>query len=629
MRTRAMGTRRRTTGVAGTGRRRRLSLGAAVVLLAGAAAAPGASAAAVAGTGAAGDKCEFTVQRDVPTTMRDGTVLRSNVFTPKGVKDSPVLLIRLPYNKDRAENILYADPEFYAASCYVVVSQDVRGQYKSDGAFYPYRHEATDGYDTIEWAAKLPGSNGKVGMYGFSYPGLTQWLPAALKPPHLVTMIPAFTSSDIRDGWTYEGGAMYQSFTQDWPLFSLANSSVDRLPDGERLSAEMSQASRDLFRKWYWSLPLNKWPPLYPKDERVAPYYYDWVKHPSNDAYWKRWSTRERYPQITVPALNYGGWYDIFLNGTVENFAGMRAKGGSQTARDGAKLLIGPWSHGGSGRRTGVLDFGPDAVVPINEVQLRWFDYWLKGERNGTGTDPAVKIFVMGANKWRTANSWPIPGTQYTKYYLHSNGDANTLTGGGTLSTVRPGKEEADRYRYDPENPVPSFGGRFQSSVPGGPQDQRVIEQRRDVLVYSTPALQKDTEVTGPIEVTLYASSSARDTDWTAKLTDVQPDGSSIHIRDGIQRARYRVSEERPSLIRPGKVYKYTIKLWPTSNVFKAGHRIRLEVSSSNFPMFDRNPNTGRTFGTDTSTRVASQTILHDARHPSSITLPIMPSPVG
>ncbi|RFS82964.1 CocE/NonD family hydrolase [Actinomadura spongiicola] len=607
--------------------RRRLSLGGAAVVLAGAAAVPGASAAN--GAGAAGDRCEFTVQKDVPTTMRDGTVLRSNVFTPKGDGDFPVILMRLPYNKERAENIFYADPDFYAKACYLVVVQDVRGQYKSDGTFYAYRDEATDGYDTIEWAARLPRSNGKVGMYGFSYPGLTQWLPATLRPPHLVTIVPAFTSSDIYDGWTYEGGALYQSFTQSWPLFSLANSSVDRLPDGEKLSAEMNQASGDLFRKWYWYLPLKKFPPLYPKDERVAPYFYDWIKHPSNDSYWKRWSIRDRYPQVQVPSLNYGGWYDIFLNGTVENFAGMRAEGGTLTARQGTKMLIGPWTHGGSGRRTGAIDFGQDAVVSIEEVQLRWFDHWLKGARNGADKDPAVKIFVMGANKWRTADSWPIPGTAYTKYYLHSNGDANTITGGGTLSTSPPAEgEEPDRYRYDPDNPVPSFGGRFQASVPGGPHDQRLIEQRPDVLVYSTPPLQQDTEVTGPISVTLYASSSARDTDWTAKLTDVHPDGSSMLIRHGIQRARYRVSLEKPSLIRPGKVYKYTIKLWPTSNVFKAGHRIRLEVSSSNFPMFDRNPNTGHEFGTDRGTRTADQTIRHDPEYPSSVTLPIMPRPI-
>ena len=608
------------------GRGWRLSLGAAaVVVLGGTAAAPAANAEG----GKAADKCEFTVEKDVPATMRDGTVLRSNVFTPKGDGEFPVILMRLPYNKEGAENFFYGDPDRYASACYIVVAQDVRGQYKSDGTFYPYQSEAEDGYDTIEWSAKLPHSSGKVGMYGFSYPGLTQWLPATLKPPHLTTIIPAFTTSDVYDGWTYEGGALYQSFIQDWLLSFLTRGAISRYPDGEKLLGEMSQASKQLFAKWYWHQPLNNFPPLYPKDERVAKHYFDWVDHPSDDAYWKRWSIRTKYPQIKVPALSWGGWSDIFLGGTVENFAGMQKQGGSEEARKGTKLLVGPWTHGGAGRRTGAVDFGPEAVVAVDQLHLRWFDHWLKGVDNGVDKDPAVKVFVMGANKWRTADTWPIPGTTNTEYYLHSNGDANTLTGGGTLDTTAPGKaEKADQYRYDPQNPVPSFGGRFQSSVPGGPQDQRVIEQRPDVLVYSTPPLAKDTEVTGPISVTLYASSSARDTDWTAKLTDVQPDGTSMLVRDGLQRARYRVSLEKPTLITPGKVYKYTIKLWPTSNLFKQGHRIRLELSSSNFPMYDRNPNTGGKFGADRTTKVASQTVLHDPEHPSSITLPIIPDAV-
>ncbi|MWK35222.1 CocE/NonD family hydrolase [Actinomadura sp. J1-007] len=562
--------------------------------------------------------------------MRDGTVLRSNVFTPKGEGDFPVILMRLPYNKEGAEDFLYDKPTRYAAACYVVVVQDVRGQYKSDGTFYPFRDEATDGYDTIEWAARLPHANGKVGMYGFSYPGLTQWMPATLRPPHLTTIVPAFTSSDYYDGWTYEGGALYQSFTQSWPLMYLANGAVGKLPDGAEIRKQMGQASRELFSKWYWSLPLNEFPPLYPKDKRIAPYYYDWVKHPSNDAYWKRWSIRTRYPQVTVPSLNLGSWYDIFLDGTAENLAGMQAKGGSETARKGSKLLLGPWTHGGSGRNVGAVDFGPNAVLDVPALHLRWFDHWLKGKPNGVDKDPAVKVFVMGANKWRTAPTWPIPGTVNTKYYLHSAGGANTLTGDGTLSTSPPaaGETATDRYRYDPDDPVPSFGGRFQASVPGGPHDQRLIEQRPDVLVYSTPPLAKDTEATGPISVTLYASSTARDTDWTAKLTDVSPDGTSMLIQHGVQRARYRTSLERPSLIKPGEIYKYTIKVWPTGNVFKAGHRIRLEISSSNFPMYDRNPNTGHRFGTDAETRVAGQTIYHDADHPSSIELPIIPKPI-
>jgi putative CocE/NonD family hydrolase len=575
--------------------------------------------------------CSYTEQDDVPARMRDGTILRANVFTPKAPGSFPVILMRLPYNKDVAQTYVYASPGFYAAHCYVVVVQDVRGQYKSDGFFYTFRDEATDGYDTIEWAARLPHSDGRVGMYGFSYPGASQWLAATLRPPHLVTIVPAMTSSDYHDGWTYEGGALDLSFAEDWPLETIANSAVRRYPDGAQLDAEMNRAVQDLFAKWYWYLPLDRFPPLHPKDPRVAPYFYDWLAHPNNDAYWQRWSIRSRYKQITVPALNFDGWYDIFINGALENFNGMRAKAGSPAARQGSKLVVGPWMHIPWERTVGQIDFGPQAANPIDRLQLRWFDYWLKGIHNGLDKDPPVRIFVMGANRWRTANTWPIPGTTYQSYYLHSQGNANTLTGTGTLTATPPTGKQArrDRYRYDPTNPVPSFGGRFQASVPGGPHDQRLIEQRPDVLVYSTAPLTRDVEVTGPVTVTLYAASSARDTDWTAKLTDVYPDGTSMLIEYGIQRARYRVSEQHPTLIRPGKIYKYTIQIWPTSNLFKKGHQIRLEISSSNFPMYDRNPNTGHRFGTDRALRVARQTIYHDAKHPSRITLPIMSTPIS
>ncbi|HEV7934387.1 MAG TPA: CocE/NonD family hydrolase [Actinomadura sp.] len=603
------------------------ALGAVGVLVLAGFLVPGSGPAAAK---AAPSECSYTSRKDVPARMRDGTVLRANVFTPAGPGDHPVILMRLPYNKDTAQTYVYAQPDFYAAHCYVVVIQDVRGQYKSDGSFYTFRNEAADGYDTIEWAARLPHANGRVGMYGFSYPGATQWLPATLRPPHLVTIVPAMTSSDYHDGWTYEGGALDLSFAEDWPLTTIANSAVRRYPDGAALDASMNKAAKEEFSKWYWHLPLKNYPPLRPDDPRVAPYFFDWLKHPDNDAYWQQWSIRRRYGQVTVPTLNFDGWYDIFVNGALENFEGMRRQGGSQAGREGTKLVVGPWVHMPWSRKVGQIDFGPQAVNPIDALQLRWFDYWLKGVRNGIDTDPAVRVFVMGADKWRSADAWPIPGTAYRSYYLHSQGDANTLTGTGTLSTSPPasGETATDRYKYDPSNPVPSFGGRFQASVPGGPYDQRLIEQRPDVLVYSTPALAQDVEVTGPITMTLYAASSAPDTDWTAKLTDVHPDGTSMLIQYGIQRARYRVSETHPTPIKPGKIYKYTIQVWPTSNLFKAGHQIRLEISSSNFPMYDRNPNTGHPFGQDADLRVARQTIYHDVEHPSAITLPVMPHPL-
>jgi uncharacterized protein len=587
--------------------------------------------------------CEFVKQTDVPAAMRDGTILYSDIYRPTAPDTYPVILMRLPYDKSVAQTYVYAPPGFYASHCYIVIVQDVRGQYTSEGFFYTFRDEMQDGYDTIEWAAGLPGSNGKVGMYGFSYVGATQWLPATLRPPHLVAIVPAMTGSDYYEGWTYQNGAFSLAFIEAWPLGSIARSAAMRLPDGATIVQEMDQASAELLSTWYWYLPIKDFPPLYPDDPRIAPYFYDWIRHPSNDDYWRQWSIRLRWGQITVPALNFDGWYDVFLNGAIENFNGMRKFGGSETARRGQHLVIGPWKHLPWTRQVGELDFGPEADNPIEQLQLRWFDYWLKGIDNGVDREQPVRVFVMGANKWRYADDWPIPGTIFQKYYLRSAGAANSLDGDGWLSVDLPGKGRdhpklhgkkateapTDRYSYDPANPVPSIGGHFCcAALPEGPYDQRPVEQRADVLVYSTPPLTEPVEVTGPITVTLYAASSAIDTDFTAKLVDVYPDGRAINLNDGIQRARYRDSDTTPELIRPGKIYRYTIHVWPTSNLFKVGHQIRLEISSSNFPAYDRNPNTGHAFGQDTAMHVADQTIYHDPAHPSHIILPIMPVPV-
>jgi putative CocE/NonD family hydrolase len=579
--------------------------------------------------------CTVKAEMDVETKMRDGTVLRSNVFTPDQPGPFPVILQRVPYNKDGALSGNYGRPEVYAVRCYIVVEQDVRGQYKSDGVWYPFRSEATDGYDTIEWAAKLPKSNGKVGMYGFSYPGATQWLPATLRPPHLTAIVPAMTSSDYREGWTYEHGALMHGFTSIWPLNSIGNSAVRHFPDGVALDAEFNAAQGPQGsvwnEKWKMFMPMKDYPPLHPEDARIAPYFFDWLKHPSDDAYWQQWSIRRKWSAIAVPALNFEGWYDIFVDGGIENFVGMRKHAATQTARDGQRLVVGPWLHlGGWSQKQGAIDFGPEAANPIQAMQFRWFDYWLKGTQNGVDKEPKVRLFVMGANKWRTANEWPVEGTQFREFYLHSKGGANTSSGNGTLDNAKPTETtpQPDKYKYDPKDPVPSIGGRFQNATPGGPMDQRPILSRQDMLVYTTKALDKDTEVTGPITVTLYAASSATDTDFVAKLDDVYPDGASMGIAYGIQRARYRDSDSNPTLLKPGTVYRYTIHVWPTSNLFKAGHQIRVEITSSSEPMWDRNPNTGHPLFQDAEVTVAEQTIFHDKDHPSTITLPIVESPI-
>jgi hypothetical protein len=381
----------------------------------------------------------------------------------------------------------------------------------------------------------------------------------------------------------------------------------------------------------YNHLPLATYPWLFPERRDIAPHFYDWIEHNTFDDYWKQWSIRTRYEKVRVPALNFSGWFDVFMNGAIENFTGMRARGGSDSARKGQELVVGPWIHLPWQPKVGEMDFGPQAQNPVAELQLRWFDYWLKGKNNGVDAEPPVRMFVMGANQWRSADSWPIPGTRFTEYCLHSRGAANTRFGNGWLSTEKPTADQApDRYRYDPANPVPSKGGHSccrAEPAPVGPFDQAQIQERADVLVYTTPPLEQPVEVTGPIAVTLYASSSASDTDFTAKLTDVHPDGKAILLNNGILRASFRDSLEKPTPIEPGKVYEYQIAIWPTSNLFKAGHRIRLEISSSNFPHYDRNPNTGRRFGSDSALKVAEQTVYHDPRRPSRIVLPIMPQP--
>jgi putative CocE/NonD family hydrolase len=575
--------------------------------------------------------CEVEKQVNVPAEMRDGTVLFSDVYRPTGSGNHPVLLMRLPYDKSEAQTYVYAKPEFYASHCYIVVIQDVRGQYTSEGTFYAFRDEMQDGYDTVEWAARLPGSNGKVGMYGFSYVGATQWLAATQKPPHLVAISPAMTASDYYDGWSYQGGAFSLAFNESWPLSSIARSGALRLGD-QAIIDRMTVAIEDL-QKAYEYLPVSQFPWLSPASKEAAPYFYDWVEHDTWDYYWKQWSLRTRYQDIQVPALNFEGWYDVFLLGGIENFVNMRKEGGSETARIGQQLVIGPWIHLPWDRKVGDFDFGREAENPIDALQIRWFDHWLKGQDNGLDKDPAVRVFVMGANTWRAADDWPIPGTEFTKYYLHSGGAANSRFGNGTLDTDEPGgSEPTDSYVYDPANPVPSAGGHSCCTpdvAPVGPADQAKIEERADVLVYSTPPLEEAVEVTGPIELVLYAASSAVDTDFTAKLVDVQPDGRAINLNNGIIRASYRESLENPEPIEPGNVYRYAIEIWPTSNLFRAGHQIRLEISSSNFPHYARNLNTGAEFGATTEMIKARQTIYHDAEHPSHLVLPIMPEPMA
>ncbi len=360
----------------------------------------------------------------------------------------------------------------------------------------------------------------------------------------------------------------------------------------------------------------------------MASYFFDWLQHPHYDEYWKAWSITDHFRQIAVPAYHVGGWYDIFLNGTLRNYAGIKAHGANEGARLGQRLMIGPWSHGSYDGKTGDADFGPAARIDDDETLLRWYDHLLKGLQNGIDKEKPVKIFVMGRNVWRDEDDWPLPGAEDTRFYLHSGGQANTLSGNGVLSTIKPQSETEDRFTYIPSDPVPTRGGGLccdtADYLPPGAFDQRPNESRQDVLVYTTPALQEDVEVTGPISLDLYASSSAVDTDFTAKLIDVHPDGYAQNLTDGILRARYRNSQEKAEFMEPSHIYELKIDARATSNVFLAGHRVRLEISSSNFPRFDRNLNTAEEPERGTRWVKATNAVYHNHEYPSALILPVV-----
>jgi uncharacterized protein len=564
----------------------------------------------------------ITVEYGVEAKMRDGTVLRADVYRPKSEGAFPVLLERTPYNKDKTAGFAIKA----ASRGYIVVVQDVRGRYSSDGEWYPFKSESNDGFDTVEWAAALPQSNGKVGMFGGSYVGATQMLTAVAHPPHLAGIAPVVTASNYHDGWTYQGGAFEQWFNESWTS-GLAQ-------DTFRRAVENGTNTRN----GMWTVPLTEYP-LFSRSHTtsegdrlrsLAPYFHDWLAHPSYDSYWKEFSIEERYSQINVPILTVAAWYDIFLGGSLRNYVGIKSHAATDAARQGQRLLVAIGGHAGSGRKIGDLDFGPAAELEQEDTpSLAWYDFLFKGVNNEFASKQPVKIFVMGINQWRSEDDWPLPRARATKYFLHSAGKANSVTGDGVLSTTAPRTETSDRYTYDPTNPVPTIGGPLccdSKHWPPGPRDQRAAEARPDVLIYSTPAFVQDFEVTGPVTVELFASSSAADTDYTAKLVDVWPDGYAQNLTEGIVRARYRESQEKPSLMNAGQIYKFSIDVWATSNVFLKGHRLRLEISSSNFPRFDRNPNTGQDSASARTFLNATNTVYHDAEHPSVLILPIVPS---
>ena len=564
------------------------------------------------------------IDTTIMVPMRDGVRLATDVYRLDGATPAPVLLARTPYDKERGVagsvpfDILRAVQAGYA-----VVIQDVRGRFASEGTFEAHAQETRDGVDAIAWAAAQPWSRGVVGTLGGSYLGGTQWLPAREQPPALRAMAPTNTASDMYEGLAYQGGAKVLHDMR-WAV-AISHDEIRRRvargqtppEDAARLDADAAVAH----------LPIND----HPLFRELAPFYLEWLAHPTADAYWPPMSPSAGYEQITTPALNICGWYDIFLWSAFQNYQGMRERGGTDLARRNQRVIVGPWSHTNFSGSFPEREFGPSAssdAIDLTGVQLGWFDRWLKEADNGADQEAPVLLFVMGIDRWRTEADWPLPGTQFRAYYLHSAGRANTLHGDGTLAAEPPGDELPDVYLYNPLRPVPTVGG--QVILPGGnamgPRDQRAVEQRDDVLVYSTPVLDRSVEVTGPIELVLFVASSARDTDFTGKLVDVFPDGRALILTEGILRARYRHSFTTPELLEPDAVYELRLNLWATANVFLPGHRIRLEVSSSNFPRFDRNSNTGGEIAGEVAAqyRPAINRVIHDAAHPSHLILPII-----
>jgi len=558
--------------------------------------------------------------------MRDGTRLAADIYLPRGVRRAPVLIERTPYNKQSSSEVAVKAPEYFASRGYAVVIQDVRGRFASEGEFIPFHDDGwganRDGYDTVEWAAAEPWSSGKVGTIGGSYSGATQYRMAPTRPPHLVAQYVRESSSDYHEEWVYRGGAFELAFSLGWAL-NVTRSNLAQVASGadlERLRGVLDQGVKDVVQ-WQRHLPLADFPLI----AGLSDWYRAWLRHPDDGPFWWQWNIAHRHAEIDAPICHLGGWFDIFLRGTLTNYAGIRRRGGPR-AQGAQRLIVGPWVHGPGGigsSRHGEVDFGRAAAQDFNGLRLRWFDFWLKGVDTGVMDEPPVRLFTMGVNRWRDEEAWPLPDTRYTPCYFRDGKSRSVRSlNDGRLSFDGPSEAESpDSFVYDPDRPVPTKGGNT-LNVPGGAYDQQEVE--RLCLTYTSDPLRRDLDVTGPVTCVLYGMSSTPDTDWVARLSDVSPDGHSRNVCDGILRARYRESRQHPSLIAPNQVYRYEVDLWATSNVFRAGHRVRVTVTSSNFPRFDRNLNTGGPCNEEARGRAAVNTVFHDAVRPSHIVLPVV-----
>jgi putative CocE/NonD family hydrolase len=571
------------------------------------------------------------VERDIEIAMRDGVRLRADVYRPQGQGRWPVLLGRTCYGKESWG--AWIEPVRTAAEGYAVVINDTRGGFGSEGEFKPFFHDIADGYDVIEWCGVQPWSTGRVGMFGSSAPGFVQLLAAMGRPPHLVAIAPMQTWSSFARGCVYDPGGAFLVSTLRWALHQASIDPGRRLDAGRPGFTERRQAAlRAMWELGRWSLhrPLTELPALPPE---VSGYFHEWLAHPDQDEFWWPLDVEDRYGAIEVPALHLVGWFDKFALGSARNYRGLAAGAGSERARRGQRIVFGPWPHGLPVRSaTGHGHFGPAGEVDVRDLVLQWYDHWLKGKDTELFRRPPVRIFVLGENAWRWEEDWPPPGARFTEWFLHSGGRAGGGAAGGPgsdgrLSCEPPGSEPCDAYVYDPADPAPSLTLRLEELGP--PPDPRVVERRPDVLFFATPALAEEVEVTGPVRVRLWASTSAPDTDWVARLCDLGSEGSVRALSEGMVRARYRRSQREPAPAPPGEACEYEIELVPVSNLFRVGHRIRLEITSSAAPLYHPNLNTGGGYEEAGAGTRATQVVYHDRERPSRAVLPIVSRPPG
>lgn len=568
---------------------------------------------------------EIRLLHDQRVPLRDGVELSADVYLPLAEGPWPTIVQWTPYESARDRFIAWG--VWFAKRGYVAIVMDVRGRYESGGEYVAWTRDGEDAYDSVDWIVKQPWSNGDVGTWGRSYGAIVQWQLARLRHPAIRCMSPAVICDDYYADCHYLGGAFQLGLSVGAAL--LWNSAMS-LVTGE--SARHTVLNDRVLRHR----------PLETLDEaalgRPIETWKNWMRHQTYDDYWRSVDHTFIYEHVDVPMLQQGGWFDAYPGSMMRQWRGVRENGATEHARNNQRVLMGPWSHEEeSGRRIGDLDFGPEAESSVRWHELRFYDHWLKGVDTGMAAEPPISLFTMGIDKWRHVHEWPLPGTTYEKWYLHSGGSARSIGGDGVFSPDLPAADEpADTYLSDPLDPVPTVGGNnsiatmMQNSsvqVGPGPSDQAPIERRHDVLVYTSVELTEDLDVTGPLEAVLYASSDARDCDFMLRLSDVHPDGRSIFVAEGMLRARHRNGFDRIDLLEPGKVEEFRIRCYPTSMVFRRGHRFRVTVSSSSFPRIAPNLQSGGNIATETEADavVATQTVLHTAAHPSHLLLPVVP----